>query len=240
MGVIDIIVAILFLLFMIIGFIKGFTKQTLSSFAWLIALIAAIFLCKLTSSLIINTSLGVSLTDKISGWLSAKGGDIVTTPVDSLTEEMLTESLKSMGIPVFAHSFLMKNLDLSAVQNISIVEYVSPKITLYILIAASFILVYLIVFLVVKLIAKLLGDAIKNSPFGFIDRILGAIWGIVKATFIVSILMLLISLVMSLPIAEVNEWLINDMKLNTDEFGLAKFIYEHNPIMLIISQFKLK
>lgn len=238
MGVIDIIISILFLIFMIIGFVKGFTKQTLSSFAWLIALGAGVFLSKITSNLLFETGIGESLTNKISSWIISKGGEIVVTPVSTLTEEMLGEALSSMGIPYFIHPFLTKKFDLSMMENISIVDYISPKISLYILIAGCFIVIYLIVFLLVKLIAKILGDIIKNSPFGFLDRILGMIWGVVKATFIASIFMLLLSLVMSLPIESVNDWLVADMKIGVDEFGIAKFIYEHNPIVLIIEHFK--
>ena len=240
MGVIDIIIVILFLIFMIIGFIKGFTKQTLSSFAWLIALIAAIFTCKFIGSFVFKTNLGINLTDQIYGWISAKGGETVTTTVNVLTEEALSEALSSMGIPYFIHPFLTRNIDLSAVKDISIAEYISPKISYYVILVCCFIIIYLVVFLLVKLIAKVLGDIIKNSPFGFIDRILGLIWGFVKATFIVSIVMLLLSLIMSLPIDEINNWLISDMKIDQSSFGIAKFIYEHNPILLIIEMFKAK
>ena len=240
MGVIDIIVLILCSIFMIIGFIKGFTKQTLSSFAWLIALVAGIFLCKIVGNLFFNTGIGTNMTDKIYAWIATKGGETLTTPVTILTEEVLSEALSSIGIPYFIHPILTKNIDLSVVQNISIAEFVSPKISYYLLMIASFIVIYLIVFLIVKLIAKVLGDIIKNSPFGFIDRILGLIWGFVKATFIVSIFMLVLSLVMSLPIDSINSWLIADMKINEEGFGVAKLIYEHNPILFIIELFKNK
>ncbi len=238
MGILDMIIVILFLIFIITGFIKGFTKQTLSSFAWLIALGAATFLCKTLGSLIENTNIGFKLSNSISNWISVKGGEAVNVVVPTFTSDVLSEALHSLGIPYIFHPFLINNIDVSEAQNISIAEFVAPQITSFILIILSFLVIYLLTFLLVKLFSKILGDVIKNSPFGFIDRILGMIWGFLKSVIVISVLMLIVSAIMSLPIKSVNDWLLLDMKLESEQFSIAKFIYENNPILLIISYLK--
>lgn len=240
MGILDILIIILISIFVIIGMIKGFTRQTLSSFAWLIALGVGVFLCKTVASLIENTNLGFSLTNTISTWITKKGGEAVTVVSPTITDELLGDALHSLGIPYVFHPFLIDHIDISEAQNISIVSYVAPKITSFVLIIICFLVIYLIVFLLVKLLSKILGDAIKNSPFSFLDRILGMIWGCLKGILVASVLMLIVSMVMSLPVQSINDWLIADMKLNTEDFGIAKFIYEHNPILIAITYFRGK
>lgn len=46
MGIIDIAIIAIILLFLLIGFFKGFMKQILSTANWLLALVGAFFACK--------------------------------------------------------------------------------------------------------------------------------------------------------------------------------------------------
>ena len=94
--------------------------------------------------------------------------------------------------------------------------------------------------MIAKLTSKILGDLIKGSPFGFVDRILGMIWGCIKSVFLISIFMLIISLIMSLPLGNLNNWFIEDMKLNQEGFGIAKFLFNNNPIIFVINLVKSK
>ncbi len=238
MGVIDSIVVIVFLIFMIIGFAKGFTKQTLSSFAWLFALGAAVASCKIITSMLMQTNVSCDIQSGISNWLEKKCGDSITGI--GVTEESLGSTLSILGIPYFLHPVLTKTFDFGNVDSVTMDSFLSSNITSYIFLISSFIIVYLVVFLLIKLFAKVFGDAIKKSPFSFLDRILGLIWGAVKATFIISIAMLLLSLILNLPIQSVNDWIVADMKLGGEDFGVSKYIFEHNPILYIIEQFKNK
>ena len=238
MGVIDSVVIIIFLIFMIIGFVKGFTKQTLSSFAWLIALVAATSLCKIAAAMLMNTSIAGEVEMKLSNWIILKCGEGAAQM--GVSEAGVSEILSSLGLPYFMHPLLTNSIDFNALSDTSISTFLSESITNYLFLGGCYLIIYLLVFLVVKILAKAFGDAVKGSPFSFIDRILGLIWGAVKATFIISILMLLISLILNLPITAVNEWITTDMNLGTEEFGVSKFIFEHNPILMIIEQFKSK
>lgn len=235
MGILDIIIAILFLVLVIFGFINGFLKQILSSMAWLIALVAATLFCKVVSNMLMDTGVGLSLIGTIYNWLSGKG-DAFTTAIPELTESVLTQLLSDNGIPTFLHSALLKVIDLSTFKDISIAEFLSPKVASLLLNIISYIIIYLVVFITLKILAKIFSHIVRSSALGIIDGILGAIWGAIKATIIVSVFMLLISFVVTMPWGQqINEWFIKDISIAKSGLKFAKFFYEYNPILQLIS-----
>ncbi len=239
MGIIDTVILLMFILFIIIGFIRGFFKQVLSSLAWIIAMIAACSLYIPASSLLMDTGIGSSLSNTIYDWI-AGNGELFTTPVASMTEEYLTEVLSELGIPNVLHNIIIGLIDFSDFQNISIAEYLGPKITSILLMVISFIIIYLLVFIITKILAKLFGNIVRGSALGFIDGTLGAIWGAVKVTILVSLFMLGLSFIVTMPFGDtINEWITNDMKLAEEGFGIAKFFYENNPILFVLSKLSI-
>lgn len=64
-------------------------------------------------------------------------------------------------------------------------EWVSPPELASILSVVS---VFFVALFALKLIGGLIGDSIKNSPVGFLDRSLGALFGLVRGMVIVSLL----------------------------------------------------
>lgn len=240
MGIIDTIIILLFILFIIIGFIRGFLKQVLNSLAWVIAMVASISLYVPASTFLLNTSLGSSLGDTIYKWI-AGNGDLFTTPVASMTEEYLIQVLTELKIPNVFHNIIIGLIDFSDFQNISISEYLSPKITSILLMVISFIIIYLVVFIVVKILAKVFGNIVRGSALGFIDGTLGAIWGAIKVTILVSLFMLGLSFIVTMPFGDaINEWITVDMKLTEEGFGIAKFFYENNPLLFVLSKLSIE
>ena len=116
----------------------------------------------------------------------------------------------------------------------------SPKIADFLLTIISYILIYLIVFIVLKIIGKIFSHVVRSSALGIIDGMLGAIWGAIKATIIVSLVLLGISFIVTTPIgASINEWITEDMGLLKEEFGIAKFLYQNNPLLFLISKISI-
>lgn len=236
MGIIDTIILLLFLVIIIIGFFRGFIKQVLASLAWIIALIAAVCLCSTAAEALMDMKVGISLNNSIYEFIASKG-ESFTTVVSTINEEDLSSVLTQIGIPNILHSFIVKNIDLSTFMNTSIAEFISPKISLVLLIIIAFIVIYLFVFIIIKVIAKLFGNIVRGSALGFVDGVLGAIWGSVKICILISVLMLALSFVVSMPFGDpINEWITIDMKLNEEGFGIAKFFYENNLILFVISK----
>lgn len=237
MGIIDIVVIVTFLTLAIIGIVKGFVKSFFSSFAWLIGYILAMILSKPLANILLGSSVGVNLVDTISNWFINKH-EIFSMDVSLLTNEILTEALSEIGIPSILHNLLLGDFNISDLNNCSLAMYLSPKITLYIFSGISFFVIYLLGFVLMKLLGKLLGKIVKGGAFNVLDRVLGCIWGLTKAAVFVWLFFFAISFIISIPAAEgINTWFSADIGLGTEEFGLAKYLYENNAVVYIISKY---
>lgn len=236
MGVIDIIIIGLFLIFAIVGYIRGFTKQFLSSIAWLVALVIAGVFCKQVAEMVDGIDVVLRVEKTIYNWFASKG-ETFTTVVPSVDEAHLSDALTVLGIPQFLHSIIIGKVNLDGLVNTSIAGFLTPKIMYFVSTAISFVLLYIVTFILVKLISKILGGAVRGSALGIIDGALGFIWGLVKSGILVSTAMLLLSLVISLPYLQTaSEWIANDMHLNDDVMSISKFIYLNNPLIFIFSK----
>ena len=237
MGIIDTIIILLFIVFMIVGFFKGFLKQVFSTFGWIIALVAATLLSKPVGNYLFGTNIGIGINGFIYNWMSNKG-ELFTTPIPQLTTEYLNSALSDLGIPSFLHDFVNKMIDVSAFQDMSLAEIVSPKLASFFLVAISYIVIYLVIFLISKLLACIAKKIVRGSALGFIDGLLGAALSAVKVAIFISLAMLLLSFITTTPFGEpVLNWINNDMKLLEEEFGIARYFYEYNPIYYIIDYF---
>lgn len=235
MGIIDTAILLLFLIFMIVGFFKGFLKQVFSTLAWIIALVAATLLSKPVGNSLVGTNIGINFISMITEWISGKG-EVFSTPISELSLETLTSSLSQLGIPAFIQKELVNMIDLSSFQNISIAELIGPKIVNVLFIMLAFIIIYLIVFIIIKILGKLSSRIVRGSALGILDGTLGALWCGIKVAIFVSLAMLLLSFITTTPFGEpINQWITNDLRLNEQTFGIGKFFYENNPIMYIIS-----
>ena len=237
MGIIDTIITFLFLIFIIIGFFKGFLKQVFSTLGWIIALASASLLSKPVGNYIFGTNFGIGINGFIYNWMTSKNA-IFSEEIPQLTNEYLNDALTKLGIPSFLHDLINNMIDVSAYQDMNLAEIVSPKLTSFFLVSISFIGIYLIVFIFSKIMANVAKKIVRGSALGFIDGLLGAAWSAVKVGIFVSIVMLLLSFVTTMPFGEtVLEWINNDMRLADESFGIAKYFYEFNPIYYVIDFF---
>lgn len=236
MGILDIVIIAFLLIFIIIGFVKGFIKQALKAVSGIAAFIAALALCKKVGVILFETSIGTKMLEYFNNFFSSKG-EIFTTSGEALTDELITQGLTEAGIPSFLHKIILGSIDVSSFTDITLGQYLATMITNAILVVVSYLAIYLVVFLVIRLIGKLIGGAVRGSALGFIDGFFGAMWCAVKATFILSCLFLVLSFVVTLPFGEsINTWITNDMKLTEEGFGIAKFLYQNNPILFILNK----
>jgi len=235
MGIIDTIFLLLFIVFMLIGFFKGFLKQVFSTLAWVIALVAATIFSKPVGIGLSGTNIGLHFNANLIEWIASKG-EIFSKPMNELTSEYVNTALSNLGIPKFLQEFLLNMIDFTKCENVSIAEIIGPKILNMFLIIISFVVIYLIVFLIVKLLGKLSGRIVRGSALGVVDGALGALWCGVKVTIFVSLFMLLLSAISTMPFGvSINEWITTDMKLAEEGFGIGKFFYEYNPIIYFIN-----
>ncbi|MFA5467331.1 MAG: CvpA family protein, partial [Candidatus Izemoplasmatales bacterium] len=108
-----------------------------------------------------------------------------------------------------------------------------------ILLVLAFLVLFIgsiIVFFFLKILAKM----ITKIPFiKQVDKVLGVLFGLVKITVIVYILMFILALVITVPAIHnlIGDFLAVDMQLGTDKFRLSKWIYDNNVLRHIIDVF---
>jgi membrane protein required for colicin V production len=99
-----------------------------------------------------------------------------------------------------------------------------------------FVGLFILTFLIVKIIGHKIGNTIQKGALGWIDRFLGGLWGAAKGLIIVSLALLLIKGIVSIPFigTPVLEFITSDLKLGSSEFGIGKYLYENNLLLKLI------
>jgi membrane protein required for colicin V production len=106
--------------------------------------------------------------------------------------------------------------------------------------AIVFVAMFLITFVVVRIIGSIFGKNIHKSPLGFIDRLLGAAWGITRALLIISIVFITMEWAATLPLIGVPITnLINTQLTSETGVGLAKYLYENNLLLKLMEVLNL-
>lgn len=243
MGIIDIVVIAILVISLIFGFIKGFMKQIVKAASGIIAFLLATAFCKKLGVLLFDSSIGNQVLEYLNSYFASKG-ELFTTNIETLSKELLETGLTKAGIPNILHGTIINSIGESGVINFSsemtLGMYFSTIITNALSVVVAFILIYLVVLILVRIIGRIIAGVVRGTAIGVIDSCLGGCWAIVKSVFIISLIFLILSFVLTFPFAEsINTWVTNDMKLADESFGIAKFLYQNNPILFILNKINI-
>ncbi len=104
---------------------------------------------------------------------------------------------------------------------------------------SSFIFVglFIITFIIVKIIGHKLGKSIQKGALGLVDRILGGAWGLAKGLIIISLALLILKGLTTLPLIgdSVLKFVNTELKLNEEGFGIGKYLYNNNLLPILIN-----
>lgn len=234
MGKIDIVILIILGIFALIGFAKGFVRQVLSFANLLVAIILAFVGVKPVSVFLSGTKLAPAINEKVAEFLASKG-EIFTTPIpNGATNEMLTPAMDQLGLPDFIDKMLLNLITIDETSyGLTFSKILAEKIGPTLLIVISFIALVLVIFIVMKLLVHFIDSFVKNSKaISGINKLLGFALGFAKAVVIVSLLMLALSALGGF-FPAINEFMLTDMKIGVEEFGVGKFFYEKNPVLWV-------
>lgn len=93
-----------------------------------------------------------------------------------------------------------------------------------IILIICFAVCFLIVFILLKLIFKSLNNFVNSGKIsGFINKLLGLVFGIVTSLALVCALLLIVYL-MGQAVEPINDFLVSDLKLNSDDFTIGKML----------------
>jgi len=238
MGKIDIIILIILGVFALIGFAKGFIRQVLSFANLLVAIILAFVTVKPVSVFLSDTKLAPFIHEKVVEFLASKG-EIFTTPIpNDATNETLVPILDQLGLPGFIDKILLNLITIDeTAYGLTFSEVLAQKIVPTLLIVVSFIALVLVIFIVMKILIHFIDSFVKKSKaVSGINKLLGLALGFVKAIVIVSLLMLALSALGGL-FPAINEFMIADMKIGIEGYGIGKFIYEKNPVLWVFDNY---
>ncbi len=230
---IDIIVLGIILLFAIIGLCKGFVKVVISLSSGLLSLLIAYFLApKFTTFL-----QGTVINDKIFGfllnWVNGKG-EIFSQPIpEGGIPEVIAGEL---NLPGFLIDFINKLIESDpSYQGQILGEVVANSATYYVLMIIAFIVLSLLARIIIAIISKLLTKLIeKGGAIKFVNRLLGLVVGICKGALIVFFIFWIAGFLSSW-IGSLNNLIVEYINPDSPEFGIARWIYNHNFIDYIIN-----
>jgi len=231
-GIIDVLIVVSVVIFAAIGWKKGFLLKIVEMASSVFGLIASILLARPFSG-VLDKWFGEAIDGRIHEYL-------ITRPLFSaeLTEMNVRAAFSEMSLPDYLIDWIVKGIDFEAM-GLSIVDAIQPLIKGLILLVLAFLVLFLgsiIVFFFLKILAKM----ITKIPFiKQVDKILGVLFGLLKITVIVYILMFILALVITVPAINnlIGDFLAVDMQLGTDKFRLSKWIYDNNVLRHIIDVF---
>ena len=237
-GLLDIIIVVFGLIFIVLGYKKGFIKKILSIVGFLAITIFAFIYCKqLASFLIEKEIIYPSIYNPILEHLLIEAAKEGLEPTSTLTDFLTT----ALQIPAPLSQLFSKVLDVSGS-----VEEMCVGISVFVsTIAMNIISFFLIVVgtSIVVLILKLVTNIMRKvTIIRIIDGILGA--GLYFAFFLIIVYVCFTVIQISMEYSwfvEVKNFLIIDMKLPVNgeqtPFRLSRFIYENNVLYKLIEMF---
>lgn len=229
--ILDIIVIILFLLFIYIGYRVGFIRTLVKFASALSGLIIALCLAKPTTNLIINAGWSdgvyerayenVITSDAFASYLAAENGEVGANYL-----------LEELGIPSFISGFIAPTI----ADNIDPLEVASGiaegvrYVTVFVITFIGLLIFSSLVFAILKMFFSGLRDRI--GFIRFVDGILGVIF--YSLLFLIFIYIVFLILSISLQSASHDNkfisFILEQLHLEDEEFGIAKYLFENNII----------
>ena len=206
----NLIIIGIIVVFLFIGFIKGFFSELLGIVGSVLSIVLAAVFCNALADFLIDKT-------EIFDWL--KNGIASVFPSD-------ISSVEGLNLPEFMVNLI--NSYLSSDDGITLAEAISTTISKLIISFASFFIILLAVKLVVFILSKVLkalADSIK--VIGVTNRLLGALLGIIKGLLIVCGALYLIEII---PFE-----FLNGVRELADQSVLAQFFIKYNIYVLIFA-----
>lgn len=200
--VLDIVVLSAIVIAGILGFRKGFLKAILDLFSWVVCLIVAILLAKYVARLIngIYNFAGL-IGGKIASGLK---GDYFNTPINEMG---YADKAQFVGnIPAGTNGFLTQIIKIvinsskfDMQSSVTMGKLVGTSIGSVSMVIISGILVFVVLKIVVFILTKIFNKIANTKVLGTLNKIFGAVFGVLKAGCVIFILNFIVCLLTLLP-----------------------------------------
>ena len=227
MNWIDIILLIILVIFVAIGFWKGFVFSVLSLFSVSINFILGIFLTK-PINIVLNKvfSLEGALTNAFSNKISGMHEGFSTNLVGLNQKDLNTHianTLKDGDFPfegLFKRMLSMKPETIQHKESLTLNEILSKSLGTFFSLVISFAIAFLLIYLVLWLIGFLTKKAKQVEGIRVIDRILGVLFGLVRGAIVIATIFAVLSFFNE-------EGVLHDVFNYIDQSSIGSWIYQN-------------
>ncbi len=233
-GVIDVIIVLMVIIFLSVGWRKGFLLKVVEMASGIFGLIGSILLARPFSK-VLDKWMGDDVSDRITTYLEENTDGLFS---QTLNETNVREGFSEMNLPNFMVDWIVRSIDFDAA-HANLIEAVEPYLTSLTLLLIAFVTLFfgsMIIFFILKLLA----EAITSVPFiEQVDKVLGVLFGFVKVAALIYILLFLLGLIITIPGINnlIGDFIETDMKLSSNEFRLSKHLYDNNILRLLLEVF---
>jgi uncharacterized membrane protein required for colicin V production len=224
-GIIDISIILLGILFSISGFKNGFFKELKGIIAFIGAIVLTYFLADFVKSIITDSPVQLMIYDFFFDGIFSSNATYSTVIDDSLPNALtlLQEGLVDLGVPSFLAGTLASTL---IVFDGTIGAALATVTTNIIVLIASYLVTFLVLWILMSLILGQIVSLTKTIKFiRFFDSMLGIFLGLGRAALIIAVFFI-IAIPLSITIGSVNDFLTQDLSLDTEKISIGKYIFE--------------
>lgn len=221
--VIDIIIVAALVIFSTIGFFKGFLKSFLSLFSWMICIIVACLVAKYVAGWINGIYNFSSLIGRNISNNFANMNDMFKQPISAFADK--NDIINN--IPAGTNGFLVQlikmvfsnsNIDMTSSQTVA--QVIGLGLGNICMVIISAILVFILLKILIALLSRFFDNITKIKVLGVLNKVLGLIFGFIKAAFMILLFNVILAMLTMLPV--VNKTVSPLVQKNT---YVEKFIY---------------
>ncbi len=221
-GIIDIVVVVFGILFLILGFKRGFMNKMIGLLGVLVMLALSLVLASnfaefLKNRGLIYPSIYDSVFEKMQAVVSEAGEDASTADIIA----------KALNIPSLFASFIASKIEATPAE---LPALVAEKVGTYSMRGIAFLILvfaFSLVFIILKILANTLR---KNSIIQTIDGLLGMALYLLIYVVILSLLFFILNILVTKEVitGSTLEFIKTDLQLDTEAFRISKFLYNGN------------
>lgn len=191
-AIIDAVALILILLYFISGLKRGFIKTFFSTFGAIFSFLLAVLLCSTVANFLEKNYGTVS---SVANWLSGGLNGIFGKDLMDTTLAQATQSdMSSGGVASWIISLVLSLKSSANIPtDVTLSQVISPVLAFYIVCAISLLALYIIFRIIFFLFGELAQKLHKFKPTALIDKLLGAVFGLIKGIVILDIAIIVIN-----------------------------------------------
>ena len=196
MNIVDIAILVILGVSVVYGIYKGFVHALLSLACGLISIVVAFsFGPKLADIISGKATISSTLATYTDAITRVGDYDLATTPVDQLSDDVISRVLASVSLPEPLNGILKNNLQRRAFEGTGLTtvnDYVSNTVVRVAVNVISFIVCYALCHLILSMLVNLIAHVFKLPLLRQLDWLAGGVFGLLRGSLIVYVVFLLL------------------------------------------------